>query len=258
MRNTLIVAALAAAAACTSTPVLTQEGAGPGESSTGMAMQIARAEMMTQRGMQTYYDPIFDLSDLPEYEPSEPLSGTITFYGSNYITDGMIGGLWEDAFKQYHPDVEFSWNMKTSQAVMNSVSLGLADIGIGRQANFGDIQMFQRYLDRDPLGVEIATGSFDVPGWQPGYGVVVHRDNPLTEITMEQLDGIFGSERNGGREGTDWHPEWARGPEDDIRTWGQLDLTGEWADRPITPYGLNLRYNQANLISNMILRGSDK
>jgi phosphate transport system substrate-binding protein len=86
----------------------------------------------------------------------------------------------------------------------------------------------------------------------------VHRDNPLTKITMEQLDGIFGAERLGGWIGTDWHPEFARGPEKNIRTWGQLGLTGEWADRPITPYGLNQRYHQAVEISDAILQGSDK
>ena len=95
-------------------------------------------------------------------------------------------------------------------------------------------------------------------GWQPAFGIVVSKDNPLTKITMKQLDGIFGSERTGGWIGTSWHPEFARGPEGNIRTWGQLGLTGEWADKPITPYGLNERYHQATEISDRILKGSDK
>ena len=118
--------------------------------------------------------------------------------------------------------------------------------------------MFQRYNDYDPLEISIATGSYDVTGWQPAFGIVVSKENPLTRITMKQLDGIFGAERTGGWIGTSWHPEFARGPEGNIRTWGQLGLTGEWADKPITPYGLNERYHQATEISDRILKGSDK
>lgn len=228
------------------------------QATTGMAMQEARANMMTQRGQQVAYDIEFDLSGLPEYAPTAQVEGEIVFFGSNYITDGYLGGLWEDAFREFHPNVEFSWNMKTSRAAMHSVSLGIGDIGIGRTADFGDIQMFQRYLDRDSLIVEVATGSFDVVGWNPGFGVVVHEDNPLAQISMEQLDGIFGAERLGGWEGTDWHPEWARGPEENIRTWGDLGLEGEWADKEINVYGLNARYTQTGVISNLILAGSDK
>jgi phosphate transport system substrate-binding protein len=118
--------------------------------------------------------------------------------------------------------------------------------------------MFERYKDRPPVEVELATGSYDVPGWQPGYGIVVHKDNPLARVTMKELDGIFGSERLGGWEGTSWRPQWSRGQEENIRTWGQLGLTGEWKDKPINVYGLTLRYHQATEISDMILKGSDK
>jgi len=123
---------------------------------------------------------------------------------------------------------------------------------------FHELLLFQRFTNRDPLEITVATGSYDVPGWQPAFGIVVHRDNPLTGLTMAQLDGIFGAERLGGWEGTSWHPEYARGPEKNIRTWGQVGLAGEWKDAPINVYGLNLRYHQATEISDRILKGSDK
>lgn len=37
--------------------------------------------------------------------------------------------------------------------------------------------------------------------------------------------------------GFKWTPTDARGAEQNIRTWGQLGLTGEWADKPIQTYG---------------------
>ncbi len=37
--------------------------------------------------------------------------------------------------------------------------------------------------------------------------------------------------------GFKWTPSDGRGADKDIRTWGQLGLTGEWADKPIQTYG---------------------
>ena len=37
-----------------------------------------------------------------------------------------------------------------------------------------------------------------------------------------------------------------------------IGLGGEWADKEIVPYGLNLRYTQASTFSDRVLGGSDK
>ena len=230
----------------------------PKESTEGLDMQAARAKMMSARGSKVAYTKKWDLSGLPKYQPKQKVTGTIRMWGSNYITDGFLGGYWEAAFKKYHPDVKFDFHMKTTLAAVPSLIFGVSDLGIGRKITFAEQELFERYTDRSPVEIEIATGSYDVPGWQPGYGVVVQKDNPLTKITMEQLDGVFGAERAGGWEGTSWRPNWARGPEKNIRTWGQLGLTGEWADKPINVYGLTLRYHQATEISDRVLKASDK
>jgi len=230
----------------------------PKESTEGLDMQAARAKMMSARGSKVAYTKKWDLSGLPKYQPKQKVSGTIRMWGSNYITDGFLGGYWEGAFKKYHPDVKFDFHMKTTLAAVPSLIFGVSDLGIGRKITFPEQELFERYTDRSPIEIEIATGSYDVPGWQPGYGVVVQKDNPITHITMEQLDGVFGAERAGGWDGTSWRPNWARGPEKNIRTWGQLGLTGEWADKPINVYGLTLRYHQATEISDRVLKASDK
>ena len=230
----------------------------PKESTEGLDMQAARAKMMSARGSKVAYTKKWDLSGLPKYQPKQKVSGTIRMWGSNYITDGFIGGYWEAAFRKFHPDVKFDFHMKTTLAAVPSLIFGVSDLGIGRKITFAEQELFERYTDRSPVEIEIATGSYDVPGWQPGYGVVVQKDNPLTKITMDQLDGVFGAERAGGWDGTSWRPNWARGPEKNIRTWGQLGLTGEWADKPINVYGLTLRYHQATEISDRVLKASDK
>ena len=56
--------------------------------------------------------------------------------------------------------------------------------------------------------------------------IFVHRDNPLESLTLEQLDALFsvGRKKGYGKE---------------IRTWGDLGLTGDWANKPISLYGRN-------------------
>ena len=56
--------------------------------------------------------------------------------------------------------------------------------------------------------------------------VYVHKDNPIKSLTLQQVDAIFSKTRKGGFE-------------KDIRTWGDLGLTGEWAKKPISLYGRN-------------------
>ena len=54
----------------------------------------------------------------------------------------------------------------------------------------------------------------------------VKKDNPIQALSVAQVDGIFSKSRRSGYK-------------EDIRTWGQLGLTGEWASRPLSLYGRN-------------------
>ena len=227
--------------------------------STGLDMQKARADGLVAKGKKPYYPADkFDLSDLPAYAPKEKITGTLRLWGSNYIVDGNLGDYWEKAFQKFHPGAKFEYHMLTTRAAVPALTFDLADVGISRKMKTEEQQLFERYKNHSPLELIIATGSYNVTGWNPAFGIVVSKDNPLTKITFDQLDGIFGAERLGGWIGTDWHPEFSRGPEKNIRRWGQLGLTGEWADKEIIPYGLNQRYSQAGTFSDRILQGSDK
>jgi phosphate transport system substrate-binding protein len=113
---------------------------------------------------------------------------------------------------------------------------------------------FERIFNYDPLAI---TG---MTGWavNPPFAIVVNRANPIEGVTMAQLDGIFGAERTGGWVGTTWHPEFARGPEGNIRTWGQAGLTGDWKDKAINVYSYALRCMFGPRFSDDVLKGSDQ
>ena len=177
----------------------------------------------------------FDLSALPPYKAQQPVSGTIRNYGFGL---GGVLKLWEDAFTAIHSGVRFIDTLPTSDAAIPALVTGVADLGPdgGEPAITEALSFFEVY-GYPPLDIVVASGAFDVEGKSNGPVIFVHEDNPITQLSMEQLDGIFGAQRTAGMRGFQWTPSDGRGPGKDIRTWGELGLTGEWADKPIQTYG---------------------
>lgn len=177
----------------------------------------------------------FDLGDLPAYESTERVSGTIRNAGFG------LGGVlkkWEDAFRKLHPGVQFDDKLPTSDYAIPALVTGTADLGPdGGEPSITETLSFYEVFGYHVTPVVVATGAYDVEGRSNGLIVYVHRDNPIRQLTIKQLDGIFGAERNGGLRGFKWMLGNGRGADGDIRTWGQLGLKGEWANAPIQTYG---------------------
>ncbi len=177
----------------------------------------------------------FDLAALPRYAPEQKVSGTIRNFGFGL---GGVLRLWEEGFRRIHPGVTFEDKLPTSDAAIPALVTGVADLAPdgGEPAITEALSFFEVY-GYPPTDIIVASGAFDVEGKSSGPVIFVHMDNPITQVSMEQLDGIFGSERTAGMRGFKWTPVDGRGPEKDIRTWGRLGLVGEWADKPIQTYG---------------------
>src|SRR5216684_979398 len=233
-------------------PVLAQDKRG------GLDVQAGRDERIGARGKKTYYDKRWQLDDLPEYKPEQKVSGVIRVWGSGYFAQGNLGNYWEEGFRKYHPDIKFEYHLKAPALGIPALSMGMADIAPSRHITFDETLMFERVFSRDPIEITMVTGSLNVPGWNYALAIFVNKNNPISKLTIEQLDGIFGTERDGGYDGTTWRTEIARGPEKNIRTWGQLGLTGEWADKQINVYGDNLRYHIPRTFERLVFQGSDK
>jgi phosphate transport system substrate-binding protein len=222
-------------------------------------VQKARnAHVAGRKDLVDYPADKFDLSDLPPYKPEQQVSGVIRMTGSNYIADSHVGQYWLAAFKKFQPGVTFEFNLKTPSAAVYALFLNAGDVDPSRKMTFEDLLAYERTMNADPVEIEYATGSYDVPGWSPAFGIFVNKANPISKLSVAQLEGIFGAERTGAWEGTSWHPERARTPTQNIRTWGQLGLTGEWATKPIHVYGVNLRYHQAIRFEDQVMHGSAK
>jgi len=200
----------------------------------------------------------YDLSALPTYKPEQMALGVVRIYGTPLES---LVGRWAQEFRARQGHVRLkAYLINTSQAFAGLVT-GQADIGLmGHRTWHTSLMGFHQAFGYDPLEIRFATGSYDDPdGSTPGLMFIVHRSNPLRGLTLQQIDGIFGAQRTGGWDGTQWSTAAARGPEGNIRTWSQLGLTGEWADQPIHVHGSDVTLsNWADLIEREAFHGGKK
>jgi phosphate transport system substrate-binding protein len=87
---------------------------------------------------------------------------------------------------------------------------------MSREMKSTEIDAFEKKYGYKPTPVKVAIDAL---------AVYVHKDNPVNGLTLQQVDGIFSSTRkSGGKNAT---------------TWGQVGLTGDWSNKPISLYGRN-------------------
>lgn len=224
-------------------------------------LQDARVQSLRSGDRKgAFYTKHWDLSSLPPYRARQNVSGTIRIWGQNFLTDGNLGKYWEAGFRHYHPAVLLEFHMKTALDIIPSLCTGVADLSFGRWLTMNEGLQFRRHFNHEPLQITAATGSLDVGGYGPAFAIIVNKANPLSRLTLHQLDGIFGAERSGGWQGSgfEWTDSVARGPEQNIRTWDQLGLTGEWKGKSINTYSMDLATSHAIYISDHVLKGSMK
>jgi ABC-type phosphate transport system substrate-binding protein len=217
-----------------------------------MVIRGVHYEKTDSRKDHRFYTDLQDLSDVPAYHPRQQVSGTLRISGT-YLVQGTVADQWKKDFAKFQPNV----TIVATEA--GTVAAGTTDIETGPRVNdrLNSAADYEAKKHQRVFEIDWASGSYDVPGWSPAFVIFVQKDNPITHLTMEQLDGIFAGARSGGWQGTTWHPEAARGPEKNIRTWGQLGLTGEWANKPIDVYGRPLRYNIQLGFERKVFHGGD-
>src|SRR3984893_10615256 len=156
------------------------------------------------------------LSSLPDYRPDQQVSGLLRSRGNDQMTALMK--QWEKGFRKYQPDIRFDDTLRGSASGMYGLEMRTADIAVmGRPIN-----PYERYGSYErswvyPVEIEVATGSFEAPHKSPAYAILLHKDNPLTQLTLQELDGIFGAERGGGWKALTWDTSAARTSAQNIR-----------------------------------------
>jgi phosphate transport system substrate-binding protein len=152
---------------------------------------------------------------LQPYKAVSGVSGNMKSVGSDTLNNLMT--LWSEGFRAAYPGVKVSIEGKGSSTAPPALIEGTAQFGpMSRQMKAKETDAFEKKFGFKPSVVRVAVDSL---------AVFVNKDNPIKCLTLKQLDGIFSKTRKGGGK--------------DIKTWGDLGLTGEWADKPISLYGRN-------------------
>lgn len=153
---------------------------------------------------------------LAEYKPVAGVSGSLKSIGSDSMNNELA--LWSEGFRKFYPGVKVEVEGKGSATAPAALIEGTAQLGpMSRPMKSEEVEGFKKKYGYEPTAVRT---SLDV------LAVYVHRDNPIKELTLDQVDAIFSKTRKGGSA-------------KDLPTWGDLGLKGEWAKKPIQLYGRN-------------------
>ncbi|MDX1965058.1 MAG: phosphate ABC transporter substrate-binding protein [Pirellulales bacterium] len=168
----------------------------------------------TQSTPATTAEHASQLEELAPYKKgTEELSGDFISKGSDSMSQLM--GFWTEEFRKIHPGIRVQLEHKGSSDTPKALALNQATFGsMSRDWKPEEITAFEKAHGYQPTTIKT---SIDM------LSVFVHPDNPLTGLSLPELDAIFSSERKGG------FPT-------DVKTWGDLGVTGEYADKPIKLY----------------------
>lgn len=153
---------------------------------------------------------------LSDYQKTSGVSGNVSSVGSDSLANLMT--LWAEDFKRHYPNVNIQIQAAGSSTAPPALTEGTANLGpMSRPMKDAELQAFEQKYGYKPTAVPVAIDAL---------AVFVHKDNPIKSLDLAQVDAIFSSTR-------------LCGGEKDIKTWGDLGLTGEWAAKPIQMFGRN-------------------
>jgi phosphate transport system substrate-binding protein len=153
---------------------------------------------------------------LAPYKAVSGVTGNVSSVGSDTLNNLMT--YWAESFQRHYPNAKVQIEGKGSSTAPPALISGTAQLGPMSRAMKGtEVDQFEKRYGYKPTQLRVAVDAL---------AVFVHKDNPVTCLSIAQVDAIFSKSRR-------------QGHRDDIRTWGQVGLRGEAASRPISLYGRN-------------------
>src|SRR5687767_11160934 len=152
---------------------------------------------------------------LAPYKAASGVSGNISSVGSDTLNNLMT--FWAELFARYYPNAKVQIEGKGSSTAPPALISGTAQLGpMSREMKGTELDAFEKKYGYKPTALRTSVDAL---------AVFVNKDNPIKCLSLKQVDGMFSKSRRQGGE--------------DVTTWGQLGLTGEWASKPLSLYGRN-------------------
>jgi phosphate transport system substrate-binding protein len=171
---------------------------------------------------------------LPDYKAVSGVSGSVSSVGSDTLNNLMT--YWAERFGKFYPSAKVQIEGKGSSTAPPALISGTAQLGPMSRAMKGtEIDQFEKKYGYKPTQLRVAVDAL---------AVFVNKDNPIKCMSMSQVDAAFSkSRRHGGKE--------------DITTWAQLGLPGEWASKPVSLYGRNSASGTYGFFKEQALKNGD-
>ena len=153
---------------------------------------------------------------LPEYQKASGISGNLSSVGSDTLANLMT--LWAEGFKRFYPNVNIQIQAAGSSTAPPALTEGTSNFGpMSRRMKDNELAAFEARFGYKPTAVPVAIDAL---------AVYVHKDNPITGLSIPDVDAIFSSTlKCGGSKNID--------------TWGKAGLSGAWTNRDIQLFGRN-------------------
>jgi phosphate transport system substrate-binding protein len=168
------------------------------------------------------------------YKPVSGVSGNLSSIGSDTLNNLMT--LWAEKFNKMYPNVKIQIEGKGSSTAPPALISATAQLGpMSRAMKGSEIDEFERKFGYKPTQVRVAVDAL---------AVFVNKDNPIACLTMQQVDGAFSKSRRTGYK-------------ENVKSWGQLGLTGDWANRPVSLFGRNSASGTYGFFKEHVLKNGD-
>lgn len=152
---------------------------------------------------------------IPAYKKVAGISGNLNSVGSDTLNNLMT--FWVEGFHKAYPNVKIQVEGKGSATAPPALQEGTSQLGpMSREMKGEELDKFEKKFGYKPTKLAVAIDCL---------AVYVNKNNPLRELSLEEVDGIFSTTRKWGGK--------------DIATWGQAGMKGEWAAKPFSLYGRN-------------------
>lgn len=178
------------------------------------------------------------------YRVSIPVDTTIRIWASP--EDRVLLEALQDAFTGLHPDAAFDNRFHGTESSFAGIYTDVADAALmDREMREPMERMAYQWVKLGrPLEIEFARGSLDRDRPSSQITILVHKDNPLSELTLSQLDAVLGADRLRGAE--------------PVSTWADLGVEGPLATEPIRVYGPAIDTIAAQFVRRLVMEDSRK
>jgi phosphate transport system substrate-binding protein len=170
---------------------------------------------------------------IPPYRKAASLDGTVRSIGSSTLSNLLL--RWTTEFKLLYPGVEVVVTGGGSDSAPTALLAGTAELApMSRPMRATEIAAFKAKFGYEPVRITVGLDAI---------AVYVNKNNPLKNISLKQLDGIFSATHRRGSE--------------PLKTWGQLGLPGDWQEREIELKGPGRAQGIYSLFREMVLEGGE-